>query len=134
MLRLALLVSMVLCLATLIACGSDSTPTTPTPAPAPAPAPAPPPPPPPPPPTPSITITARLIAGGVGSATQEWAFTATSNVTFTSYDWGFGDGATSNDSRADEQHVYRRRGTFTVTVTGRRSGADPVVGTIDITI
>lgn len=94
----------------------------------------PPPPPPPPPPTPSITITARLIAGGVGSATQEWAFAATSNVTFTSYDWSFGDGATSNDSRADEQHVYRRRGTFTVTVTGKRSGAAPVVGTIDITI
>jgi PKD repeat protein len=54
-------------------------------------------------------------------------------VTFTSYDWGFGDGTTSNDSRADEQHVYRRRGTFTVTVTGKRSGADPVVGTVTIT-
>jgi PKD repeat protein len=98
-------------------------------------APVPPPPPPPPPAvTPSISITARLISGGTGSPTQEWGFTATSNVTFTSYDWGFGDGTTSNDSRADEQHVYRRRGTFTVTVTGRRSGADPVVGTIDITI
>src|SRR5258705_448768 len=119
---------MALCLAALIACGSDSTPTTPTPAPAPAPAP-----PPPPPVTPSISITTRLISGGTGSPTQEWGFSATSNVTFTSYDWSFGDGTTSNDSRADEQHVYRQRGTFTVTVTGRRSGADPVVGTVTIT-
>jgi len=83
---------------------------------------------------PPVTITSRLISGGTGSPTQEWGFTATSNVTFTSYDWGFGDGGVSNDSRADEQHVYRTRGTFTVTVTGKRSGADPVVGTITITI
>ena len=219
---------MAVCLAALIACGSDSTPTTPTPAPAPAPAPTPtpaptpapttagiqgtvsntsnaplsgarvtvldgpnagtsvlsnangsyrfeslsitnmnfgatasgylearagtfvdgnnslnfvlapvppPPPPPPPPVTPSISIIARVISGGPGTPTQEWGFTASSNVAITSYDWSFGDGVTSNDSRADEQHVYRTRGTFTVTVTGRRSGgADPVVGTITITV
>jgi PKD repeat protein len=96
-------------------------------------APVPPPPPPPPPPvTPTITITSRLIGGNLP---QEWGFTATSNVTgFTSYDWDFGDGGTSTGSRADEQHVYRQKGTFKVTVTGRRGNGDPVVGTIDITV
>ena len=95
-------------------------------------APVPPPPPPPPPaPTPTLSIAFRLIGGNLP---QEWAFTATSNVTgFTTYDWDFGDGGSSIGSRADEQHVYRRRGTYKVTVTGHRSGGD-VVGTIDLTI
>jgi len=99
-------------------------------APAPAPAPA------PPPVTPSVTITSHLISGGPGTARQEWGFTATCNVTCTSYDWDFGDGATSFDSRADEQHAYTKKGKFRVTVTAKRStsGGDPIVGTLDITI
>jgi PKD repeat protein len=88
-----------------------------------------PPPPPPPSPTPSITITSRIIAGGPGTASQEWGFTATSSLTFTSYDWDFGDGASAIDGQANEQHVYRRKGTLTVTVTGRRPSGGPVVGT-----
>jgi PKD repeat protein len=57
-------------------------------------------------------------------------------VTCTSYDWDFGDGGTSFDSRADEQHAYTRKGNFTVTVTARRStsGGNPIVGTLAITI
>jgi PKD repeat protein len=97
--------------------------------------PVPPPPPPPPPPSaPTITITARQITGGTGSPTQEWGFTATSSAMFTSYDWSFGDGGSAVDSFANEQHVYRSKGTFTVTVTGRRSGQDPIIGTLSITI
>jgi PKD repeat protein len=92
------------------------------------------PPAPPPPAAPSITITSRIVAGGPGTAAQEWAFTATSNVTFTSYDWDFGDGSSSNDAQASEQHVYRSKGQFTVTVTGRRSSGGPVVGTLVIDV
>jgi hypothetical protein len=97
----------------------------PVPVPAPAPAPV----------TPSISITSRVISGGTGSAFTEMGFTATGTVPFTSYDWDFGDGATASGGPADEQHVYRSRGTFKVTVTGHRSGtSDLVVGTIDITV
>lgn len=95
--------------------------------------PVPPPPPPPPPVTPSITITTRIISGGAGT-TQEWGFHASSTVAVTSYDWSFGDGAGANGRGPDEQHVYSDRGTFTVTVTGRRSSGDPVVGTVNITV
>jgi PKD repeat protein len=98
-----------------------------SPVPAPAPAPA-------PPPAPTISITARLISGGGGSATQEWGFNATGTVAFTSYDWDFGDGATATATQADEQHVYRSKGTFTVTVTGRRSSGDPVIGKLDVVV
>ena len=87
--------------------------------------------PPPPPVEASITVTSRLIGGALP---QEWGFTATGTVPFIAYDWGFGDGVTSLDSRADEQHVYRSRGTFTVTVTGRRSSGSPVVGTTTIEV
>jgi PKD repeat protein len=90
--------------------------------------------PPPPPVVPSITITSRIIAGGVGTATQEWGFTATSNVTLSSFDWDFGDGSSSLDSQANEQHVYRTKGTRTVTVTGRRASGGPVVGTLIIEV
>jgi PKD repeat protein len=98
-----------------------------SPIPAPAPAPA-------PPPAPTITITSRIISGGGGSSVQEWGFSATSTVTFTSYDWDFGDGAKASAVGADEQHVYRAKGTYTVTVTGRRSSGDPVVGTLSIAV
>jgi len=87
--------------------------------------------PPPPPAAASITITSRIIGGALP---QEWGFTATGTVPFTAYDWDFGDGVTSGDSKADEQHVYRSKGTFTVTVTGRRSSGSPVVGTLVIEV
>jgi PKD repeat protein len=87
-----------------------------------------------PPPDPSITITSRIIAGGPGTASQEWGFTATSSVVFTSYDWDFGDGASAIDGRAEEQHVYRTKGSLTVTVTGRRASGGPVVGTLKIEV
>jgi PKD repeat protein len=87
-----------------------------------------------PPPDPAITITSRIIAGGPGTASQEWGFTAASGATFTSYDWDFGDGASSIDGRADEQHVYRTKGSLTVTVTGRRASGGPVVGTLKIEV
>ena len=98
-----------------------------SPVPAPAPAPA-------PPPAPTITITSRIISGGGGSSVQEWGFSATSTVALTSYDWNFGDGAAASAVGADEQHVYRAKGTYTVTVTGRRSSGDPVVGTLEIMV
>jgi PKD repeat protein len=93
-----------------------------------------PPPPPPPPPAPSITITSRIISGGGGSGTQEWGFSATGTVPFTSYDWSFGDGTSATDTASEEQHVYRSRGSFTVTVTGKRSSGLPVVGTLVIEV
>ena len=87
-----------------------------------------------PPPAPSITITSRIISGGPGTASQEWGFSAVGSVTFTSFDWDFGDGASSIDGQADEQHVYRTKGTLTVTVTGRRASGGPVVGTLMIQV
>jgi PKD repeat protein len=98
-----------------------------SPVPAPAPAPA-------PPPAATITITSRIISGGGGSSVQEWGFSATSTVAVTSYDWNFGDGAAASAVGADEQHVYRAKGTYTVTVAGRRSSGDPVVGTLEIMV
>jgi hypothetical protein len=35
-----------------------------------------------PPPAPSITITSRIIAGGPGTPTQEWGFSAVSGLMF----------------------------------------------------
>ena len=86
--------------------------------------------------TPSVTITSRIISGGPGTPSQEWGFTATCNVTCTAYDWDFGDGATSVDSHADEQHVYTRKGNYRVSVTARRStsGGNPITGALDIVI
>jgi len=98
------------------------------------PVPAPPPSPPPPPSVSTITITARLITGGTGSPTQEWGFTATSSDTFSSYDWSFGDGGSAIGSGANEQHVYRSKGTFTVTVSARKSAQETIVGTLSLTI
>jgi hypothetical protein len=85
-------------------------------------------------PAPSITITSRIIAGGPGTLQQEWGFSAVSTVALTSYDWDFGDGASSLGGQADEQHVYRTKGTLTVTVTGRRASGGPVVGTLMIEV
>ena len=91
-------------------------------------------PPPAPPPAPTITITSRIISGGGGSSVQEWGFSATSSVAFTSYDWDFGDGSKATAVGADEQHVYRAKSTYTVTVIGRRSSGDPVTGTTTIAV
>lgn len=93
-----------------------------------------PPPPPPPAPSPTITINTRIISGGFGTSTQEWGFSAVSNVTgYTSYDWTFGDGGTAFDSGSEEQHVYSAKGTYTVTVVGHRRQGD-VTGTRQITV
>jgi hypothetical protein len=94
----------------------------------------PPPPAPAPPPSPTITIGTRIISGGGGSSTQEWGFSAVSNVTdYTSYDWTFGDGGISFNAGSEEQHVYRAKGTYTVTVVGHRRQGD-VTGTGQITV
>jgi PKD repeat protein len=82
---------------------------------------------------PSITITARIVSGGPGVA-QEWAFVAKGSVSFTSYDWDFGDGNTASNADAEEQHLYGARGKFTVKVTGRRANGEPVVGTLEIEV
>jgi len=87
-----------------------------------------------PPPTPAITITSRIVSGGPGTAIQEWAFVAAGTVPFTTYDWSFGDGGAANDRGAQEQHVYSTKGTFTVTVIGRRPNAQPVTGTLVIEV
>jgi hypothetical protein len=97
-------------------------------------------PPPPPPPTPVVVptlgITTRIISGGFGSATQEWGFSANpSDKSFTTFDWDFGDGSTAGGSGPDEQHVYRRKATFTVTVVGhRKDNPTTVTATLDVTI
>jgi len=94
----------------------------------------PPPPPPAPAPSPTITIGTRIISGGGGNSIQEWGFSAFSNVTdITSYDWSFGDGGTASDVGSEEQHVYRAKGTYTVTVVGHRRQGD-VTGTRQITV
>ena len=94
----------------------------------------PPPPPPAPAPSPTITIGTRIISGGAGTSIQEWGFSAFSNVTdYTSYDWSFGDGGTVNEVGSEEQHVYRAKGTYTVTVVGHRRQGD-VTGTRQITV
>jgi hypothetical protein len=87
--------------------------------------------PPPPPPPPSLAITTRLISGGSGTPTQEWGFTATGPV-FPSYDWDFGDGTSSIGSGANEQHVYRSRAVFTVTVIGKPTSGSNVSATTTI--
>ena len=87
-----------------------------------------------PPAAPAITITSRIVSGGPGTAIQEWAFVATGTVPFTSYDWSFGDGGAASGSGAEEQHVYSTKGTFTVTVIGKRSNAQPVTGTLVIEV
>ena len=90
--------------------------------------------PPPPPPVPTLTIASSIVSGGPGTAIQEWRFTATSNVTISSYDWDFGDGVTATGSGAIEQHVYRTRDTFTVTVTGHRPDGSTVEGELEIEV
>ena len=94
----------------------------------------PPPPPPAPAPTATITISSRIISGGGGNSIQEWGFTASSSITdFTSYDWSFGDGGSAADVGREEQHVYRAKGTYTVTVTGHRRQGD-ITGSTQITV
>ena len=83
---------------------------------------------------PTLTIAGEIISGGTGSAVQEWRFTVTTNDTFASYNWDFGDGATATNSRPVEQHVYRTKGTRTVTVTGVRADGTTLKSTLAITI
>ena len=86
----------------------------------------------------TVTITPNCcISGGPGTAIQEWSFTATTtgNPTITSWNWDFGDGFTATNSGPDEQHVYQKKGTFTVTVTATRSGSlAPIVATVTIEV
>ena len=83
---------------------------------------------------PTLTIAGEIISGGTGSAVQEWRFTVTTNDTFASYNWDFGDGSTATNSRPVEQHVYRTKGTRTVTVTGVRANGTTLESTLEITI
>ena len=83
---------------------------------------------------PTLTIAGEIISGGTGTAVQEWRFTVTTNDTFASYNWDFGDGSTATNSRPVEQHVYRTKGTRTVTVTGVRADGTTLESTLEITI
>lgn len=85
-------------------------------------------------PVPAITITTRFVSGGPGVLPQEWAFTATSNVSFATYDWDFGDGFTAANRGPQEQHVYRTRGRYRVTATGRNPDGSSLVATLDIDV
>jgi PKD repeat protein len=71
--------------------------------------------------TPTVSFTATRFSGGGGAVPQEWQFVATVAGSVASsvrnYDWSFGDGTSATETGATEQHVYRVRGTFTVTLT-----------------
>jgi len=86
----------------------------------------------------SITITAELISGGTGAPLQEWRFTATTNQTFATYNWDFGDGAAATGLGAErglvQQHLYTTKATRTVTVTGVYADGTTLDGTLEITI
>ncbi|MBF8300567.1 MAG: Outer rane autotransporter barrel protein [Acidobacteria bacterium] len=81
--------------------------------------------------TPTVTITAKLISGGGGSNTQEWEFEAIANVALVSCDWGFGDGSGAEGSRCVERRLYRRKGTFTVTVDAYGANGERLHGEIE---
>lgn len=86
--------------------------------------------------TPAVSFTATRTSGGSGSVPQEWQFVATvggsaaSNVR--NYDWNFGDGASSSETGATEQHVYRVRGTYTVTLTVNLTSGSTLTATKEI--
>ena len=86
----------------------------------------------------SVSIAANLISGGGGSLPQEWEFVATlagnPAPTVTRYDWDFGDGASANDSGAREQHLYTRKGTFTVKVVAVRSSGGNLEAEYSLTL
>ena len=88
--------------------------------------------------TASMTITAELISGGTGSPIQEWRFTVTTNQTFESYNWDFGDGAAATGLGTErglvQQHVYVTKATRTVTVTGVYADGTTLDATLEITI
>ena len=82
----------------------------------------------------SITITAELISGGTGTPVQEWRLTVTTNQTFASYNWNFGDGSQVTDGGVKQQHVYVTKATRTITVTGVYADGTTLDGTLEITI
>jgi len=84
--------------------------------------------------TPSITITGERVSGGTGTAIQEWRFTLTTNQTFASYNWDFGDGSAAGNGGIEQQHVYTTKATRTVTVTGVRADGTTLDGTLDVVI
>ena len=82
----------------------------------------------------SITITAEIISGGTGTPVQEWRFTVTTNQTFASYNWDFGDGSSATDGGVEQQHLYTTFSARTVTVTGVYADGTTLDGTLEITI
>lgn len=84
----------------------------------------------------AITITARLAVGGVGGFSQEWEVEATSTVPVRSesYDWDYGDGASSTNTRSVERHIYRK-GDYTVKVSAAPAdGGARISATLDIRV
>lgn len=86
----------------------------------------------------TLSVTANCcISGGTGTTVQEWSFAATTsgNPTITNWSWDFGDGFTASNSGPAEQHVYRNKGTYTVTLTATRAGnATPLVATVTVEV
>jgi len=84
---------------------------------------------------PALTITSEIVSGGPGTAIQDWRFTVTTNQTFVSYNWDFGDGQTLTGG-AVQQHTYFRSqsGARTVSVTAVRADESTLDATLDITI
>ena len=86
--------------------------------------------------TPTLTIASVIVSGGPGTAIQDWRFTVTTNQTFVSYNWDFGDGQTLTGVGAVQQHTYFRAqgGALTVSVTAVRADESTQDVTLDITI
>ena len=82
---------------------------------------------------PTFSLAAELVTGGTGTS-QEWRFTVTTNQTFETYNWDFGDGNRSTGSGPIEQHVYTPFGTRTISVTGVRADFSTQVVTLDVLI
>ena len=86
--------------------------------------------------TPTLTITSVIVSGGPGTAIQDWEFTVTTNQTFASYNWDFGDGQTLTGGGTVQQHRYFRSqaGARTVSITAVRADESTQDATLDITI
>ena len=85
----------------------------------------------------AVTITSSIVSGGPGTAIQEWRFVAgitNPPTNITSYSWDFGDGITATSTQPSDQHIYRTKGNFTVTVTVNRASGAALVGTLAITV
>jgi hypothetical protein len=74
-----------------------------------------------------------IVASVVGAT--EWKFEAITSATgITHYNWSFGDGSGAGMTYATEQHLYRRTGTFTVTVEAVRENGSTLTASIEIEV